>query len=617
MSAERTMKSYTDEQQRIIDYPAETMLVVTAGAGTGKTHTMVGRIEHLLRTQALRPYEVLVLSFARSAVRELKTRLAASGEAGRLVSARTFDSWALDLLTEFEADRDWHRMGFDARIENAARLVRSGVADERLEDVGHLVIDEAQDVVGVRLELVKALISNTDCGLTVVGDAAQSIYGFQIESPEERRRGADLFLGWLRSHFGDELTEVGLEQNFRADTAEARTALGFGPALRRSAETKMCVGGAYDRLRTALLGVFYIGDLTDPFVCRDLGGGEGTTAVLCRTNGEVLLASEHLAAAAVPHALQRTAHDRVSPAWVATLFRDARAATIDRDAFDHLVAPLLSAHHDPDLTWSLLRRHHGDRGRRVDLGQLRRALAERRLPDELTAQPPADLIVSTFHRAKGLEFDRVVVMDPGSSSPENSDTPEEEEARLLYVAMTRPRSELMRTDSVRLRTVRHDPRIGRYIRFGFKKWQRFGVEVMGDDVDFTDPPGGSEQAVDVQARLATAVSVGDPVVLEQGAPAGAEAGTSPSYLITHDGVVIGTASEAFRRVMFRVFGGRPGYEPQTYPRRITGLRLDAVESAAGGKASGQIAGLGDHGVWLVPRLVGLSRFEFDRKDPDA
>lgn len=609
--------SYTEDQRRIVEMPAQTLLAVTAAAGTGKTHTMVGRIGHLLAEEDLRPYEILVLSFARSAVRELKTRLAAAGEAGRLVSARTFDSWALDLLTEYEAGTDWRTISFDGRIENAARLVRSGAADERLTEVGHLVIDEAQDVVGARLDFVKGIIENTDSGFTIVGDAAQSIYGFQIESDEERRRGADLLFGWLRAHFGDELTEMNLDRNFRAGTAEASTALEFGQKLRRSAEDSTSASGAFAELRTALLGVFDVGTLTDPLVCQDLGADEsGTTAVLCRTNGEVLLASEQFAAAGVPHAVQRIAEDRTSPSWLATLIRQAPSLTVDRMTFDRLVGPSLPRHQDAELAWSLLARHHGDR-RRIDLSRLRRAISEQRLPDELTSQPPADLVISTFHRAKGLEFDRVVVMDPGLLSENALDAPEEEEARLLYVAMTRSRAELMRTDSLKSWDVRSDNAVGRYARFGFKNWQRLGMEALAGDVSTTDPPGPSGRAAEIQARLLSEVSPGDPVVLERLGLDGTVDGESPEYLVIHHDVAIAKVSETFRRSLYRLLGGRPSYGPRSFPRRIVGLRIDGVETVSGSTASGAIAGLGDRGVWLAPCLVGLSRFEFDRKDADA
>ena len=46
--------------------------------------------------------------------------------------------------------------------------------------------------------------------------------------------------------------------------------------------------------------------------------------------------------------------------------------------------------------------------------------------------------VSTMHRAKGLEFDRVVVVAPGMLGDQNSDLPQ-----LVYVSLTRAKSVAM------------------------------------------------------------------------------------------------------------------------------------------------------------------------------
>lgn len=46
-----------------------------------------------------------------------------------------------------------------------------------------------------------------------------------------------------------------------------------------------------------------------------------------------------------------------------------------------------------------------------------------------------------------------------------------------------------------------------------------------------------------------------------------------------------------------------------WPLEITGFRVDCLESVAGSTASGARAGLGDHGVWIVPRMSGLGRYK--------
>ena len=63
-------------QQRAVDAGPHPMLVL-AGPGTGKTHTLMGRIRHVLETGAT-PSEVLAVTFTRRAAEELRRRLTAT-----------------------------------------------------------------------------------------------------------------------------------------------------------------------------------------------------------------------------------------------------------------------------------------------------------------------------------------------------------------------------------------------------------------------------------------------------------------------------------------------------------------------------------------------------------
>ncbi len=68
-------------------------------------------------------------------------------------------------------------------------------------------------------------------------------------------------------------------------------------------------------------------------------------------------------------------------------------------------------------------------------------------------EAPDAVVLSTIHRAKGLEWDHVAVtgVQEGMLPISSATTPEQldEERRLLYVAMTRPESELLVTWSSR------------------------------------------------------------------------------------------------------------------------------------------------------------------------
>lgn len=85
----------SDEQQEAILRDEDNCLVV-AGAGTGKTSTVVGKIAYLLHTGAAIASQVLVLSFTRKSAEELERRI--SDLVGQEVKACTFHSLGLDII---------------------------------------------------------------------------------------------------------------------------------------------------------------------------------------------------------------------------------------------------------------------------------------------------------------------------------------------------------------------------------------------------------------------------------------------------------------------------------------------------------------------------------------
>ncbi|GAA0933828.1 ATP-dependent helicase [Nonomuraea longicatena] len=590
----------TSEQRVVVEQPAGALTLVTAGAGAGKTYTLVSRLERLM--EELNAGEILALTFSRSAVRELRERLLDQGGSVRHVHAQTFDSWALDLLTNVEADGDWYRRSFEGRIAAAQRAIERGLADDLFEDLRHVVVDEVQDLVGSRRDLVETLLERFDCGFTVVGDPAQSIYGFTVPKADERAGETNRFFDWLRVTFGEELTELSLSGNFRGQSQEARSALDFGPRLRANAEVGAAPGEPlYVELRDSLRSCLNLGRL-DGFTADVLGDYNGTTAVLCRTNGQALIVSEALRRFGVPHRLRRSAQDRMTPAWVADLFHGTDGWSLSRERFDRVSIP---DGYDRDKVWRCLQRTCDTRGRILDLSRLRTAIAAGRMPDELTDEPSCDLVISSFHRAKGLEFDRVVVVDPGPLDPARDAVDPSEEARLLYVAMTRPRHELEWLDALNTGGIRIDRGTGRWARYGYRHWVRSGLEVTGSDVHPGLPAG--------QEYLRDRVAAGDEVVLLRADGESATDEESPSYTVSHDGREIGVMSQGFRSDLHRLLRTSRSFRPRNWPKAVTGLHVDDLETVAGTEAAGSRAGLGPHGIWLAPRLMGLGTFVWDGK----
>ena len=95
---------------------------MTAGAGTGKTRTLLARAQWLIHQADIEPAtELLILSFSRAAVETVVTRGGAETDLGRL-PVRTFDSLAAMMLAE--ATITTSGMSFEARIRAALDLLR-------------------------------------------------------------------------------------------------------------------------------------------------------------------------------------------------------------------------------------------------------------------------------------------------------------------------------------------------------------------------------------------------------------------------------------------------------------------------------------------------------------
>ena len=464
-------------QQRIVaDDREETNVLVLAGPGSGKTRVLVHRIAYLIRVRRESPGGILALAYNRHAAVDIRRRLRELiGDDARGVTVLTCHALAMRLAgASFtgRADRPDDEM-FREVIRRAVDLLRgkdleAEEADERRERLlagfRWILVDEYQDIGSDQYELISALAGRTledqtgKLTLFAVGDDDQNIYAFNGTSVEFIRR--------FEKDFGPKPTY--LTANYRStrhivaaanaviEPARERMKAGHPIQVNR-ARSRDPAGGAWEDLDPVSRGRVQI-----------LPAGGDPVSQARVVMGELLRLS------------------RLSPDW-----DWARCAVIAREwetlvpvrAFceAHGVPAQMGNEEIPNFwrlreTRALVEWLRGRNPRLVKSAALeawakrrpsdpwhdllRQAIGEHKL-ETGGGETPVDhfvewlaewgrdirrrqhgLLLLTGHRAKGLEFDHVAVLDGGWDRVGAGEDPDEPR-RLYYVSMTRARQTLM------------------------------------------------------------------------------------------------------------------------------------------------------------------------------
>ena len=194
-------------QRRIVaDDREQTNVLVLAGPGSGKTRVLVHRIAYLVRVKREDPRGILALAYNRHAAVEIRRRLAELiGDDARGVMVFTCHAIAMRLVgASFSGRANRLNEGdFQEVLRQATALLRGeglppDEADEYRERLlagfRWILVDEYQDIGLEQYELISALAGRTlaeeddKLSLFAVGDDDQNIYAFNGSSVEFIRR---------------------------------------------------------------------------------------------------------------------------------------------------------------------------------------------------------------------------------------------------------------------------------------------------------------------------------------------------------------------------------------------------------------------------------------------
>jgi len=284
--------------------------------------------------------------------------------------------------------------------------------DLRLEAYDFVCVDEAQDLSRLTLELVLRLVAGGARAL-FVGDERQAIYAFAGADRRSLARVAEATVAAL----------LPLSVSFRCPTRHVALARRFAPEM--SAAPGATAGSVRLLPERALPRVARPGDLV---LSRTNAPLVGTALALARGGLPTTVLGDDLAEELLELA------ERVFP--VTTRLPEDAALAVERHGAAE-AARLEEQHLTHPALPRLLERSADARRSRTELEAAVRRLFE-------PGSQAEAVVLSTIHKAKGREAERVFLLRPEELAVGSADAETEAvEANVLFVALTRARRELV------------------------------------------------------------------------------------------------------------------------------------------------------------------------------
>lgn len=427
------------EQDVVVKAPIEDKIFVNAGPGTGKTHTLINRVKYItVEEQLLEPQELMILCFSRSAIGEINSRLAKSVIEDEslyqlnMLDVRTFDSFATYLIKFLEPEMNLVGKGYDERIEIAIDLM--GKNPDVLKNYKHIIIDEIQDLVGVRARLVKTILSISHCGFTLLGDTCQSIYNYQVkDDPDEMDTNS--FYNWILDRYSGEIKFYEFDKNYRQHENLKQITNNIRQAILYREPNKQ-----RDIIMESLKSFKHLGNSYN--IRNNLKEtGPGKISLLCRNNGQALKVSNQMNSQGIEHELLKPANFKVLKPWLGEVLNCCEKLISYEDFKETLNFKYDIDEYEIQNRWYNLKDIEEGRSTKLNIKELSNNLAfKKHMYENLCVKQQENILVSTIHRAKGREFDYVLLLDDHMLKGNIDNLADE--IKVYYVALTRPKKEL-------------------------------------------------------------------------------------------------------------------------------------------------------------------------------
>lgn len=429
----RIIGSLSERQKQIIEDKNSQYIVVAAGPGSGKTRVLVHKLASLMLLEDVKHEQLLMLTFSRSAAIDFKEKLhGLIGNAASFLTAKTFHSYAFDLLgTMGNLDKS------DSAVEMAVAKIKNGEIEHSKITKKVLVIDEAQDMDERQFALVQALTEeNEDMRVIAVGDDDQNIFAGVYQKNGSASVDLNRFVKLYKAK------KYELVENYRS----AQKIVDFSNAFVRDIPNRLKahpIKAVSDDEGEVKVRKFDSPNMEFPIVEHlKKAPPQGSVCILTQTNDDALkmmalLNHERIMAKLIQDCDGFFLYDLVEFRSLTKRLSSNDNPVIGLEEWNSAIENLQQQYQKSSLlpiclkALNIYQKNSG----RLYRNDLKLFLMESRISDFERGEKN-EVVVSTIHKAKGREFDRVYMMIKDQRA--NS----EQGRRVLYVGFTRAKKQL-------------------------------------------------------------------------------------------------------------------------------------------------------------------------------
>ena len=351
---------------------------------------------------------------------------------------------------------------------------------------------------------------------------------------------------------------------------------------------------------------------------------EGTLGILTRTNGQALQISAWLRNADIPHALLRGLGTPELGDWIAKIFSNYKNETVDEASF---IAHHLSVFPDADYTiakdrWAaLVNAQIGNTKNRYEVRDLLYGLIQNARESALFQsgkEVKYAITVSNIHRAKGQEFDSVIIIDDVIESMAKPESDDILEHKVCYVALTRPKKRIERvslpTQYIYI-TPNETRRCSKASRPRPGKRPYISHFEVGADYDLDSR--SFAESVERQEFIRNTLKPGMRLKLKKQSKGPNDSTTYDIVVEDMEHIILGRTSHRFvselDTAMQRIFKITSHIKPEIFPHAFCDIYVGDITSciSSAGKAPSGARIYGDVAIWSGFTITGFAAVDRD------